>query len=71
MVISRHAWDALRDALYRLEAAAEDVAVDLTGGRATKRDYVEAIAHLTSAVRDLQSISVEPHAVGGDPAGAP
>jgi len=67
VVISRHAWDALRDALYRLEAAAEDVAVDLTGGKATKRDYVEAIAHLTSAVRDLQSIAVEPHAVGGPP----
>jgi len=62
VLLSRIAWERLRDALYRLEAAAEDVAHDLAAGRTTKADYVEAIAHLTEAVRELQEISVEPSA---------
>lgn len=62
MLLSRAAWDRLRDALYRLEAAAEDVALDLASGRPSRSDYIEAIAHLTDAVRELQDISVEPAA---------
>jgi len=54
----------LRDALYRLETVAEDVVVDLRSGRATKADYVEALAHLSNAVRELQDVLVEPTAVG-------
>ena len=63
VVIARTTWESLRDALYRLESAAEDVAVDLVAGRPTKRDYVEALAHLSSAVRDLQDVAIEPTAI--------
>jgi hypothetical protein len=65
VIVSRRAWERLRDALYRLEAAAEDVAMDLLAGNPTKADYVEALAHLSEAVRELQDVSVEPVAVGG------
>lgn len=62
VLLSRRTWEHLRDALYRLEAAAEDVASDIGAGRVTKADYIEALAHLTVAVRDLQEIAVEPTA---------
>ena len=65
VLVSRRAWDQLTDALYRLQSASEDVAMDLTQGKATKSEYVEALAHLTLAVRDLQEISVEPLGIGG------
>lgn len=64
VLISRRTWEHLRDALYRLEAASEDVAMDLMAGRPTKAEYVEALGHLSAAVRDLQDIAVEPLAVG-------
>jgi hypothetical protein len=64
IIITRAAWEGLRDALYRLETAAEDVALDLIAGRPTKRDYVEALAHLSSAVRALQDVVIEPTAIG-------
>ena len=60
VLISRRTWEHLRDALYRLETASEDVAMDLLGGRPTKAEYVSALAHLSSAVRELQDIAVEP-----------
>lgn len=63
VLVARHVWESLRDALYRLQAAAEDVALDTSGSRATKADYVAAVGHLTAAVRDLQEISVEPVAL--------
>jgi len=63
VLLSRRSWETLRDALYRLETATEDVAGDLIAGRPTKADYVDALAHLTNAVRELQEISVEPSAV--------
>jgi hypothetical protein len=66
VIVSRRAWDALRDALYRLESAAEDVAVDLESGSPTKTDYVLALAHLSEAARQLQDVSVEPVAIGSD-----
>jgi hypothetical protein len=65
VLLSRRTWEHLRDALYRLEAAAEDVAHDLMAGRPTKAEYVEALAHLTAAVGDLQELAVEPIAIGG------
>ena len=64
MLISRRTWEALRDALYRLEAASEDVAMDLLAGRPTKAEYVDALAHLSTAVADLQDVAVEPLALG-------
>lgn len=63
MLISRRTWEHLRDALYRLEAAAEDVAVDIGTARPTKTDYIEALGHLAAAVRDLQDVAVEPTAI--------
>ena len=63
VLISRRTWDRLRDALYGLEAAAEDVAMDVLGGRPTKREYVDALAHLSVAVCDLQDVAVEPIAI--------
>lgn len=61
--MARTTWESLRDALYRLQSAAEDVAMDTAGARTTKAAYVEAVAHLTLAVRELQDISVEPVAL--------
>lgn len=63
VLVSRKTWEQLRDALYRLESASQDVAMDLLGGRATKAEYVEALAHLSAAVRDLQEVAVEPVAM--------
>lgn len=63
VLISRRTWEQLRDALYRLEAASEDVAMDPMEGRSTKAEYVGALAHLSAAVRDLQDVAVEPIAV--------
>lgn len=37
--------------------------MDLMAGRPTKGEYVEALAHLSAAVRDLQDIAVEPIAL--------
>lgn len=68
VLIAMRTWEHLRDALYRLEAAAEDVALDLMAGRPTKTEYVDALAHLTAAVRDLQEVAVEPIALGSDAA---
>ncbi|MFQ5554360.1 MAG: hypothetical protein ACE5GC_03175 [Acidimicrobiia bacterium] len=66
VLVSRHMWDRLRDALYRLQTAAEDVAQDVMSGRATKQEYVEALGHLSAAVGDLQDVAVEPMAVSPD-----
>lgn len=63
VLISRRTWDRLRDALYGLETAAEDVARDVLRARPTKKEYVEALAHLSVAVRDLQDVAVEPIAI--------
>ena len=46
VLLSRRSWETLRDALYRLETATEDVAGDLVAGRPTKADYVDALAWL-------------------------
>jgi hypothetical protein len=66
VLISRRTWEHLRDALYRLESASEDVAMDLLQGKPTKAEYVTALGHLSSAVRQLQEIAVEPLAITDD-----
>lgn len=63
VLLSRRTWEQLRDALYRLEAASEDVAMDLLQGKPTKAEYVDALGHLSAAVRELQEIAVEPIAL--------
>ena len=39
---------------------------DLEAGTPTKSDYVQALAHLSEAVRELQDVSVEPVAIGSE-----
>ncbi len=68
VLVSRRVWDQLRDALYRLQTASEDVAMDVALGSTTKSGYVDALAHLTEAVRELQDVSVEPIALRDDDA---
>ncbi|NND01464.1 MAG: hypothetical protein HKN91_01630 [Acidimicrobiia bacterium] len=64
VLVSRSAWNSLNDALYRLQSATEDVAMDISQGEATKAEYIEALAHLSLAVRELQEVSVEPLGLG-------
>lgn len=52
LVLTRRTIDELRDKLYVLEAATEDVARDLTGSP-TKDDYREAVEWLLEAARPL------------------
>lgn len=57
--MTRRDLDALRDALYVLEAAVEDVERDLAASR-TKADLEASLAWLLSAVRPLVSSRIEP-----------
>ncbi len=68
VLVSRRVWEQLRDALYRLQTASEDVAMDVALASTTKSGYVEALGHLSAAVRELQDVSVEPIAVRDDEA---
>jgi hypothetical protein len=43
--------------------------MDLMAGRPTKAEYIEALGHLTAAVRDLQEIAVEPIALSDSDGG--
>lgn len=52
LVLTRAAIDSLRDRLYVLEAAVEDVGRDLAGNP-TKEDYREAVEWLLDAARPL------------------
>ena len=58
LIVARRALDELRDQIYVLEAAVEDVERDLAGGPATKRDLQDAVEWLLDAARPL---------VGSDP----
>lgn len=55
LVLTRRAMDDLRDRLYVLEAAIEDVERDLTG-TPTKADYRDAVAWLLDAARPLRDV---------------
>lgn len=54
LVLTRQAMDELRDRLYVLEAAIEDVERDLAGSP-TKSDYRDAVAWLLDAARPLRA----------------
>ena len=70
VVVAQADLDMLHDRLYVLEAALEDVRVDLTGaGRpmpdrvprtSPAKPYAEALAHLMEAAGDLRGLVVEP-----------
>ena len=53
LVLTREAMEELRDRLYVLEAAIEDVERDLAGSP-TKADYVDAVHWLLEAARPLR-----------------
>lgn len=55
LVLTRQAMDDLRDRLYVLEAAIEDVERDLSGAP-TKAEYQDAIDWLLAAARPLRTI---------------
>jgi hypothetical protein len=56
-------YDRLRDAVYVLESALEDVTIDLRGAP-TKADFAAAIMHLRLAAREVISATPEPTAIG-------
>lgn len=55
LVLTRQAMDELRDRLYVLEAAIEDVERDLDGAP-TKADYRDAVDWLLAAARPLRGL---------------
>ena len=63
VLLAIHDYERLRDAVYVLEAAMEDVATDLQGAP-TKADYSAAIMHLRMAATEVVEASPEPTAIG-------
>lgn len=55
LVLARHQLDDLRDRLFVLEAAVEDVERDLSG-TPTKAEYADAVAWLLEAARPLAAL---------------
>lgn len=64
ILLSRSAFEELRDVLYRIEAALQDVDGDLAGGADTA-EYRQALWHLYRTAASVRTISFEPRAVGG------
>jgi hypothetical protein len=56
-------YERLRDAVYVLESAVEDVELDIRGAP-TKADYAGAIRHLRRAALEVVEASPEPVAIG-------
>ncbi len=63
VLISRTSFEQLRDLIYRIEAALQDVDTDLASG-ANPDEYRRALWHLYEAAADTRSFSFEPRAVG-------
>ncbi|MDX1448954.1 MAG: hypothetical protein R3246_07785 [Acidimicrobiia bacterium] len=63
VLISRGAFDELRDLLYRIEAALQDVDTDLAGG-ADSDEYRQALWHLYRTAAAVRTVSFEPSAIG-------
>ena len=53
LIVARRALDELRDQLYVLEAAVEDVERDLGAGQPTAQELHEAVQWLLDAARPL------------------
>jgi hypothetical protein len=62
--LSRAAFEELRDLLYRIEAALQDVDLDMLEGTDTA-DYRQALWHLYRTAAGVRAASLEPRAVGG------
>ncbi|HEX9854447.1 MAG TPA: hypothetical protein VGC47_03970 [Acidimicrobiia bacterium] len=65
VLVSRSDLDRLRDKLFVLEAALEDVERDL-GESSKLQDYADAYVHLLEGALPLRGARVEPRALGGD-----
>lgn len=63
VLLSRGAFEELRDLLYRIETALQDVDGDLAGG-ADSDEYRQALWHLYRTAAAVRSVSFEPRAVG-------
>jgi hypothetical protein len=63
VVVAQRDLDRLYDRLYALEAAVDDVAADLAGGRPTAAACRAALDHVVDAARDLAGFVVEPAVV--------
>jgi hypothetical protein len=65
VLIARSSFEAIRDLLYRIESALQDVDADLGSG-ANPDEYRRALWHLYEAAADARSFTFEPRAVGAD-----
>lgn len=64
VLVGRVSFEAVRDLLYRIEAALQDVDGDLRQG-ADPDEYRKALWHLYEAAAEVRTFTFEPKAVGG------
>jgi hypothetical protein len=64
VLFTRSGFEAIRDLLYRIEAALQDVDLDLAEG-AESDEYRKALWHLYEAAGAVRTVTLEPRAVGG------
>ena len=62
VLLTRHSWLALRDALVHLQEVGGRVAKDLAAGEMPEAEYVQAVGRLNAAVAELQAVAAEPEA---------
>lgn len=62
MLISRTSFEHIRDLIYRIESALQDVDADLAAG-AEPEEYRRALWHLYEAAAEARSLAFEPKAV--------
>jgi hypothetical protein len=65
VLVSRSDMERLRDKLFILEAALEDVERDLAAS-SRLQDYADAYVHLLEGALPLRGARVEPRALGGE-----
>ena len=63
VLLSRRTFQELKDVLYAIEAALQDVDADIAGA-SSPSEYREALWHLYHAAAEVRSASVEPRAIG-------
>ena len=66
VLLSRSTFGELRDVLYRIEAALQDIDGDIADG-ADSGAYRQALWHLYRTAAEVRGVSLEPRAVGVEP----
>ncbi|HVR32027.1 MAG TPA: hypothetical protein VMS74_04875 [Acidimicrobiia bacterium] len=66
ILLARSSYEELRDLLYRIESALQDVDGDLADG-ADAAEYRQALWHLYRTAAGVRSVSMEPRAIGATP----